>query len=105
MYIYQAALYCNPCGRALQDRLEGPQDPDDESTYDSDDFPKGPYGPSESDTPDHCDACQEFLENPLTDEGYRYVEEQLNDSGDRLSDTEQLWANFYGFSVSYVWSR
>lgn len=48
----------------------------DESTFDSDDWPKGPYsdgGGGESDSPCHCDACGAFLWNPLTPDGAAYV--------------------------------
>jgi hypothetical protein len=44
-----------------------------ESDYDSDDLPKGPYadGGGEADTPQHCDDCRRFLENPLTGDGLK----------------------------------
>src|SRR5215467_8720050 len=40
---------------------------------------EGPYPDDgrEADTPQHCDTCGVFLENPLTTEGYRYVNENL----------------------------
>lgn len=75
VYMYAAALLCEECGESIRARLtaegKAPPDPDDESSYDSGDFPKGPFddGGGEADTPQHCDACGEFLENPLTDEG------------------------------------
>src|SRR3954469_15157799 len=54
-------------------------DPDDEATWDSDKFPKGPYenGGGEADTPQHCDQCMAFLENPLTEDGCAYVIDEL----------------------------
>lgn len=63
-------------------------DASDEGSYDSDDFPKGPYpeGGGEADTPQHCDSCHEFLENPLTSDGMAYVRE--NQRGE--------WDSFYG---------
>lgn len=82
-FIYQAALYCEDCGQSIRDSLDGtdkaPENPDDESSYDSDDYPKGPYpdGGGESDTPSHCDACNAHLENPLTSDGYAYVIEAV----------------------------
>lgn len=65
-------------------------DSSDESSYDSDEFPKGPYldGGGESDTPQHCGACHEFLENPLTDDGLEYVRENQRDE----------WDSFYEIS-------
>jgi hypothetical protein len=60
-YVYQAALHCEDCGRAICERLtasgQSPANPEDESSFDSDEFPKGPYSASESDSPDHCDSC------------------------------------------------
>jgi hypothetical protein len=81
--MYRAALYCEGCGEAIRARLnaEGqrPADTEAESTYDSDDYPKGPYpqGGGEADTPQHCDACSVFLENPLTPDGTAYVLEAV----------------------------
>jgi hypothetical protein len=82
-YIYQAALHCADCTVKIKQRIfrgeEGfaPPDPRDESSYDSDDFPKGPFadGGGEADTPQHCDSCGVFLENPLTAHGVEYVKE------------------------------
>lgn len=80
-FIYAAALHCEPCGEAIRELLaeSAPADVGNESTYDSDDFPKGPYadGGGEADTPQHCDSCGVFLRNSLTGEGERYVCEAL----------------------------
>jgi hypothetical protein len=82
-YIYQAALLCSDCTRKVKEDLEErgmtPEDPDNEYSYDSDDYPKGPYseGGGEADCPNHCDMCHEFLENPLTSEGDNYVREAV----------------------------
>lgn len=93
VYIFQAALYCEDCGKAICARTPKPPhlDPDDESSWDSDDYPKGPYsdGGGEADTPQHCDACHEFLENPLTPDGYAWLAEQ--DS----SPPVRRWRKFY----------
>ncbi len=83
VYIYQAALHCDECGHGickdLKAKGEAPDDPKDESSYDSDDYPKGPFadGGGEADCPQHCDSCGVFLENPLTSEGAAYVEEAV----------------------------
>lgn len=83
VYLYAAALLCADCGEAQRADLrasgDAPEDEDDESSYDSDDFPKGPYpdGRGEADSPQHCDHCHVFLENPLTDDGRTYVQEQV----------------------------
>ncbi len=88
-YIFQSALYCEDCGEDIRNGLteagEAPADIDDESSYDSDKFPKGPYNPGEADSPQHCDCCRVFLENPLTAEGYDYVRTQT----DYLADVEE----------------
>ena len=74
-----------------------------ESDHDSDDMPKGPYadGGGEADSPQHCDACGEFLENPLTGDGLIHIEDALR----RCLTTKKLsgatnkavvdWAEFY----------
>ncbi len=77
VYIFQADIYCRDCGESL--RRENPLPPgadlDDESTFDSDAYPKGPYGDGggEADCPQHCGACNLFLDNPLTGDGETYV--------------------------------
>ena len=104
VYIYQAALYCEHCGneirQSLTDEGKAPANPDDESTYDSDDFPKGPYsdGGGEADCPQHCDGCNCHLDNPLTGDGELYVTEQILEyltTGDKCESTIEQWRNFY----------
>lgn len=77
VYIYQTELLCQECGEATRRHLRklAPQDVGDESSYDSDHYPKGPFpnGGGEADSPQHCGICGVFLENPLTDEGVEYV--------------------------------
>lgn len=133
VYIFQAALWCEDCIRSyLKDRdevllrwtdlysggghlvstedmlrellTENGCDPDNESTWDSDKFPKGPYenGGGEADSPQHCDQCCVFLENPLTYDGYNYVLEQLElyekQKNDAAVDgsTYDEWRHYYG---------
>ena len=98
VYIYQADIYCEACGEAIQRQiaLDGnlPDNPKDEHTFDSDDYPKGPYGDGggEADTPQHCSACGLFLENPLTQDGYDYVRESIGEGRNKVTE---LWAKFY----------
>jgi hypothetical protein len=63
----------------------------DQSSYDSDEYPKGPYpdGGGEADTPQHCDHCHCFLENPLTSDGYDYVREKQNAEWDSFYDIDR----------------
>lgn len=80
VYIFQADIYCESCGKGLRMEIPKPAhaDKEDESTYDSDEWPKGPYGDGggEADCPQHCAACHEFLMNPLTGHGYDWLRAQ-----------------------------
>lgn len=116
-YIYQAELLCSECGEKIRKELkragEAPEDPEDENTYDSDEYPKGPYGAGggEADTPQHCGSGEDcenaldletttvgaFLGNALTSEGRQYVEEKLEEDPD--SEVAQLWGEFYGIEA------
>ena len=101
-YAYNAELFCETCAGKAREAIiaEGlaPADSEDESSYDSDEFPKGPTerGGGEADSPQHCAGCKVFLENPLTTDGEDYVRKALADgSGDK--DVLKQWAEFYGF--------
>lgn len=78
VYLYQAALYCEPCGKAIQGRLGNRASI--AVPGDSDDYPQGPYpdGGDEADTPQHCAACNVHLENELTGDGHAYVREHVS---------------------------
>jgi hypothetical protein len=86
VYIYKAALYCAPCGTKICEELRAvgkqPANVQDERTYDSDDYPKGPTpnGGGDADSPQHCDACNKFLENPLTSDGEEYLNNEVADA-------------------------
>jgi hypothetical protein len=86
VFIYQAALLCAPCATEIKSAIEwqnmiAGRDITQRcrSWEDSDSYPQGPHadGGGEADTPQHCDGCGLFLENPLTQDGYRYVNEKL----------------------------
>lgn len=101
VYVYCADIYCESCGadicaKLVCDGLPDYLDPDNESSYDSDEYPKGPYGNGggEADTPQHCGACGVFLENPLTGEGYVYVREMADDKSS-CSSVIRDWLEFY----------
>ena len=110
VYLYLADLYCQQCGEAIRDKItsEGfaPVDPDDEFSYDSDNFPKGPYPTNESDCPEHCGAGPDcinaieledgskigaWLENDLTKDGVEYVHKAIREGG----EVAELWAGYY----------
>ena len=113
-YIYQADIYCEDCGRALCRTVPFPTDADagNEASWDSDDYPKGPYpdGGGESDSPYHCAAGDDCLnaitlrvhgkrykvgvplENPLTSYGVQYVRAAL---AEPRGLCRRLWARLY----------
>lgn len=115
-YMYQAALYCAECGEKIREELrasgKAPADPEDEYSYDSGDYPKGPIadGGGESDGAQHCDACDVHLENPLTSDGAASVAEAIADavhtalaSGKPASLNDSIawsvWRPFYNVPV------
>lgn len=101
-YIYRADVYCAECGQYLRRMVANenpcnvPQNTNNESSYDSDRYPKGPIpdGGGEADTPQLCGRCGVFLENPLTADGIRYVQAKLGENPP--SPTVEEWAEFYG---------
>ena len=107
-YIYRADVYCEHCGKAIRADLKtnglAPEDELDHYSYDSDDYPKdAQVEREESDSPQHCAGCGKFLHNPLTSEGYRYVQEKLNATGlksiyqGNMSIALKEWASWYSF--------
>jgi sarcosine oxidase delta subunit len=108
-YIYRAALWCPDCTREIKKELKkkgmAPEDPDDEYSYDSDDYPKGPEreGGGEGDVPQHCDGCGVFLENPLTSDGEQYVkdvvaeEHERRKKGRKPNPVTNKWEAFYDY--------
>lgn len=66
MYVYQADTYCDSCGEAIRVALtadgNAPEDPSDEYSFDSDDFPKSAPDNAEVDYPDHCASQGDCLE-------------------------------------------
>lgn len=89
-YIYQADLYCEDCGVAICDDLDQkgltPKDPDDQYSYDSDEYPKECCDSCESDMPDNCAACHRPFNNTLTTDGIQYV---INAIKEALSLSEE----------------
>jgi hypothetical protein len=85
VYVYQAALLCEPCGEAVKAELDRVANLGGNVAFnrrwDSDDYPNGPHGNGggEADSPQHCDHCHAFLDNPLTGDGEAYVLEKLAD--------------------------
>lgn len=109
-FIYAADIYCECCGQTIRDTLtrdgRAPENPDNESSYDSDQFPKGPYvnGGGEADSPQHCASCRTFLENPLTDDGRDYVRAAIADArpciGAEVDSPVEQWRAFYASDMA-----
>lgn len=98
--IYAADIWCDSCGYAIRDSIKAegkaPENPDDERTYDSDEYPKYASDDEESDSPQHCGSGETCLEadtlsdgskvgkligTELTDDGVEYVREAIAEGG------------------------
>jgi len=77
VFIYRAALYCEDCGKAIRKQLvdagQTPDNPDNESSYNSDDFPKGPYpnGGGESNRPQYCSSNDQCINVVTLQSGHK----------------------------------
>jgi hypothetical protein len=110
--IYAADVWCADCAESIKERIRaeghGPDDEDDQTSYDSDEFPKDCDVSCESDIPEHCAAgtdcinAYEFidgdkigcwLENDLTTHGEDYVKDAVRVGG----DVAELWADWYDY--------
>lgn len=107
-YVFQAALICETCATLYKQGTDKPAhvDESDESSYHSDEWPKGPYpdGGGEADSPQHCDHCGVFLDNPLTEHGEAYLEELFDAFVERNEgsfDVLRQWRMAY----PWVWER
>lgn len=108
IWIYAGDLYCEDCAAIICGNLDqkglAPDHRDDETTYDSDDFPKGPYpdGGGEADLPQYCGAGPEcfsaiklsdgrkvgaWLKNELTADGVEYVRDAIAAGG----EVAEMW--------------
>ena len=88
---------------ALDERGQTPDNPDDDSSYDSDDYPKWASDDEEADSPQHCGSGSDCLNaevlpsgrkvgalfGTLTAAGVAYVREAIADSPSEVTD---LWA-------------
>lgn len=99
--IYQADVWCDSCADEIRKRIQAegnaPENPEDSSSYDSDDYPKYMDDDEEADTPQHCGSHENCLEavtlpsgrkigallsTNLTNDGVDYVREQCLDGGE-----------------------
>ena len=121
MYIYQADCFCDDCGEAIKAAIaaegKAPENSDDESTYDSDEYPKGPFSDDDaSDGPQHCgsgESCFNAVELPsghkigmllgtsLTDYGVNYLRNVIRDGGE-VADYWQREFSAAGYDLPSV---
>jgi hypothetical protein len=95
------AIY-HDCADAIRaDITDPPSDPEDESSYDSDEYPKNMSDEESSDSPCHCGAGEECLNaivlpsgrkigmilGTLTEDGEAYVREAIEQGG----EVAELW--------------
>jgi len=127
-YTYQADVWCDKCAAHIIGELQrngtAPSDTEDETSFDSDDYPKRYWPDSEeADGPQNCasgncgggpsdgfGAYGTFLENGLTTDGYEYLKSMLDGHGKTLPAFAQEWADFYQFtyhdnpwSIAHEW--
>jgi len=117
--IYDADIYCDDCVDAIKERLQkvgvGDIDIDDETSYDSGEYPKYCSDDEESDSPQHCAAGEDclnahvmsdgtkigyFFANNLTTDGEEYVKEAVKEdraNGNFDSVACEVWAEYYDY--------
>jgi len=112
--IYQADIWCDDCADAIRQAIQAdnaaPTDPDDETGYDSDEYPKWASDDDESDAPTHCAGGSDCpnaetlpsgrkvgqLLGQLTTDGEEYV---LAAHQHQPSEITELWLKFYEIDV------
>jgi hypothetical protein len=119
-YAYNADIFCDRCGNAIKFALradhKGPEDEDDQSSFDSDDFPKWADEDEATDCPQHCGAGEEckdaidlegrkvgaLIGSNLTREGIEYVIETLSEPARTRFQRAlgALWAEAYGITYA-----
>jgi len=89
---FNGGLYCDDCAneRIVELETQEVEDTGDDLTY-----PQGPLedGGGESDKPEVCVTCGEFLANPLTEAGREYVRESLRSNP--TIDSISHWGEYY----------
>ena len=119
-YTYAADVWCDDCGKKIMSRIAMenpkavPEDVEDESSYDSREWPKD-YDPEQesSDSPQNCADGEcggqywvrnkllsygKFLEGRLTAEGYKNLKEMLDEyRPGTIPEFAKERASFYGF--------
>lgn len=95
IYAYRGEWYCPDCASSIMKGLGRHAD-----SGDSNDYPQcaGPADQVETDCPEHCSGCEEFLKTALTETGRQYVKEQLLCyvfNGHGREEILQQWADYY----------
>jgi hypothetical protein len=104
-FFYQADIYCEDCGEELIADLGGRENCP--ALVDSNAWPDGAHdeGGGEADHPQHCGACGQFLDNPLTPDGENYVIDAFRDYIDRGAGRLSVlreWRDAYGWCWDHV---
>ena len=97
VYSFRGTLICEECGNNLieeKNKILSSIDPEDENVY-----PQGPFsnGGGESDIPQHCDICHNFLENPLTPEGETHLKYIFSRDSHQSKNKIDQWKTFYNY--------
>lgn len=113
VYIYAADIYCEDCGKAIQNRISHENPRPASEWRPAMEYPQGPYpdGGGESDSPQHCaegancpnaieldDGCKvgAWLENELTEEGIKYIRRTKG-----TGKIAALWIKWYS-NLGYI---
>lgn len=114
-WIHQADCYCPECTEDICKHLLASgipaEDEDDQSSYDSDQWPKGEFSGDECDSPNHCGSMGDcvnaitladgtkvgaLLDNTMTTDGAVYIREQHKDNP---SEVTALWVEHFGIEL------
>ena len=98
MYAYNCDVFCDDCGDEIKTGLDNKGI---EDTGDTNDYPQY-SSQDESDCPEHCADCHEFLENALTSDGYDYAERTVHrDIAAGFTDSVActVWAAYYDIPI------
>jgi hypothetical protein len=103
-YIYKGALYCRSCATDIARSIMVRRGSEEGVNFDdSDTIPQGPYpdGGGKADSPQYCDKCGEFLRNPLTSEGVRYVRQAVQEleAEPWKHPAARMWRTYYAQEV------
>jgi hypothetical protein len=110
-YVYCADVYCSDCGARIKKWLDKaeqtPEHPEDETIFDSDDYPKWCDDDEESDSPQHCASHGDCINvitlesgykigcligTCLTTDGVDYIKERIAEGG----EVAEFWKKEFG---------